>query len=75
MMESFHMQKEYLGDAVYAEIDKFGDLVLTTENGECATNTVILEPQIILALDRYLKTYRSELRDKLTDRIATEGKL
>ncbi len=55
------MEKEYLGDAVYARIDKFGDLVLTTEDGERATNTIILEPQIIQALDVYLEAYRGEL--------------
>ena len=58
------MEKEYLGDAVYARIDKFGDLVLTTEDGMRATNTIILEPQIIQALDVYLEAYRGELARK-----------
>lgn len=41
--------KQYLGDAVYYDVDNFGDVVLTTENGVSATNTIVLEPRVISA--------------------------
>lgn len=46
--------KTYLGDAVYAEADDFGGVILTTEDGLRATNTIELEPQVIRALQEYL---------------------
>lgn len=46
--------KNYLGDAVYAEADDFGGVILTTEDGYRATNTIELEPQVIRALQEYL---------------------
>lgn len=41
--------KIYLGDAVYAEHDGFA-VILTTENGIEATNTIVLEPEVWAAL-------------------------
>lgn len=38
--------KEYLGDSVYAAIDTDG-VVLTTENGIVATNTIYLENDVL----------------------------
>lgn len=50
------MKKEYLGDAVYAQMsESTGDLVLTTEDGIRATNTVVLEAEVIVGLISYLK--------------------
>ena len=46
--------KEYLGDAVYANFDGYS-VVLTTEDGIQATNTIMLEPECLFALDQYLK--------------------
>ena len=51
--------KDYLGDAVYAAESEFGELILTTENGISATNTIILEPQVIAALLRYLERLKA----------------
>lgn len=48
------MSKQYLGDAVCAEYDQFGDLKLTTEDGYSTTNVIILEPQVIEALLDYI---------------------
>jgi protocatechuate 3,4-dioxygenase beta subunit len=45
--------KQYLGDSVYAEFNGFG-IVLTTENGEGASNTIVLEPEVIRALDQFV---------------------
>jgi hypothetical protein len=47
------MRKRYLGDAVYADVDDLGRLVLTTENGYDATNTIVLEPDVLDALVLY----------------------
>lgn len=49
------MSKAYLGDAVYVDIDSEGRIVLTTENGICATNTIILEPEVLLAFMEYIE--------------------
>lgn len=48
------MNKQYLGDSVYVEQDG-PNIVLTTENGFGATNTIHIEPQVLDALFRYLK--------------------
>lgn len=42
--------KRYLGDSVYAELDTFHALVLSTDNGTGATNTIVLEPEVWRAL-------------------------
>ena len=47
-------KKAYLGDAVYADIDNFGRLVLTTEDGIQASNEIIFELNIIESLMNYL---------------------
>jgi hypothetical protein len=47
------MAKEYLGDSVYVDLED-GMLKLTTENGEEATNTILLEAEVYAALLRYV---------------------
>ena len=47
------VNKDYLGDSVYADFDGYG-LMLTTENGLGASNTIVLEPAVIEALLRYI---------------------
>lgn len=42
--------KAYLGDAVYARLTPLGDVVLTTEDGIQATNTIVLEPATLANL-------------------------
>lgn len=46
--------KRYLGDAVYAEWDEWGRVVLTTEDGYRATNTIVLESEVYDALVQYV---------------------
>lgn len=48
-------EKEYLGDGVYVAPDGFGGLLLTTEDGIRATNTIVLEPEVYNALLRYVQ--------------------
>ena len=47
------MNKQYLGDGVYVEIDEYG-LVLTTENGIDVTNRIVLEPEVYDSLEQYV---------------------
>lgn len=49
--------KAYLGDSVYATVDNFHPLVLTTENGFGPTNTIVLEPEVIAALVAFLRAH------------------
>lgn len=44
--------KSHLGDGVYADFDGFM-VVLTTEDGIRASNTIYLEPEVLRALDGY----------------------
>lgn len=52
--------KEYLGDGVYAEVDPYGCLLLTTEDGIRVTNMVVLEPETLFALEQYVVRCRAE---------------
>ena len=47
------MPKTYLGDSVYATFDGFS-IILTTENGGEPSNTIIMEPQVCNALERFV---------------------
>lgn len=47
--------KEYLGDGVYVGVDEFGAVVFTTEEGSGATNTIVLEPEVLAAFDMWRK--------------------
>lgn len=48
--------KRYLGDSVYVDLYENG-LILTTENGVEASNTIVLEPEVLTALSAYLSDY------------------
>lgn len=58
------MEKVYLGDSVYVEINEAGQLVLTTENGHDywskPSNTIYLEPEVYNALLKYVENKRSK---------------
>ncbi len=54
--------KSYLGDGVYADIDEIGRLVLTTEDGVRATNTIVFEPEVYVAFRKYMRS-RPEFAD------------
>jgi len=50
------MNKQYMGDGVYAEKDENANqLILTTENGLEITNTIILGPEEFFMIYRYVK--------------------
>lgn len=46
--------KEYLGDGVYVDLDEWGAIILTTENGLKITNRIVLEPIVCQALKEYV---------------------
>lgn len=52
------MKKEYLGDGVYAEFDGYS-IVLTTEDGISATNTIVLEPEVYTHLFDYVQRLKA----------------
>lgn len=47
-------KKTYLGDGVYVEADYHG-LILTTSDGLCDTNTIVLEAEVYAALVRFVE--------------------
>lgn len=47
-------EKTYLGDGVYVQTTPIG-LELTTEDGISVTNRIILEPEVLSALLRYVQ--------------------
>ena len=50
------MNKAYIGDGVYVELDDHTyDVILTTENGISVTNRIVLEPEVLNSLNEYLK--------------------
>ncbi len=67
--------KRYLGDAVYAEWD--GDnVILTTEDGYRATNTIVLEPVVTGGLETFIaqtRTGRSHPRIPRSDPRSTQS--
>lgn len=56
-------KKEYIGDSVYVDYNGWA-YVLTTENGHYASNTIVLEPEILTALIRY--------KDRLTEALVEQ---
>ncbi len=53
------MPKAYIGDGVYVEVEGY-DVVLTTEDGIRVTNRIVLEPEVYLALRRYVARLQRE---------------
>lgn len=56
------MEKTYIGDGCYFEM-RGEDIVLTTNDGRCDTNTIVLEPEVFatfLIRVTHLKTKKIE---------------
>ena len=57
------MKKTYLGDSIFAEVD-FGNasqnvvVILTVEKGVDVVNKIILEREVLIALEQYLAKVR-----------------
>lgn len=54
------MRKTYLGDGVYVEFNRIGNLILTASDGIQDTNTIIMEPGVVDALKTYLKNLKGK---------------
>ena len=61
--ERGQMSKAYLGDSVYAEFDGYG-ITLTTDNGYGPSNAIYLEPAVVEALNRFLKSLKEDAEAK-----------
>jgi len=59
-MLGLQIKKEYLGDGVYIDF-KDSQIVLTTENGIEITNTIYLEPEVIVSLMDYLNKLSQQI--------------
>ena len=51
--------KVYLGDGVYVDVDGYGGLVLTTEDGRVATNTIFLEAAVYHSLLNWVERMKA----------------
>ena len=51
--------KIYLGDSVYAEFNGV-DITLTTDNGYGPSNTIVLDSEVIQALNEFVATIKKE---------------
>lgn len=56
--------KTYLGDGVYVDYNDAGQLVLTTEDGIAATNTIYLEPEVWRSLRGYVDRLKEVLSEE-----------
>ena len=55
--------KIYLGDSVYCEFDGHS-FVLTTENGFGPSNTIVLEPEVLLTLKQFSNKITTQLASR-----------
>lgn len=49
--------KQHLGDSVYADIDNYGSLVLTTGDGLPTENIIIMEGEVLFNLSQFLEKH------------------
>lgn len=49
--------KTYIGDGAYVDFDGYA-VILTTEDGIRATNTVVMEPEVLVEFERWVKRLR-----------------
>jgi hypothetical protein len=53
------LNKDYIGDSVYIQDNGFG-VTLTTENGYGASNTIVMESEVIEAFINYIDRMKQE---------------
>lgn len=56
------IKETYLGNSVYAKFDGY-NIVLTTDNGFGASNTIVLEPIVYDALIQYNERIKKMLKN------------
>lgn len=52
--------EDYLGDGAYVYLDPVGCVVLYTSDGIRETNRVVLEPEVLVAFERWLARLREK---------------
>ena len=57
-------KKEYVGDGVYAEMDEYGTLRVTTENGITVSNEIYIEHQVWSELTAYRNRAMEALKEE-----------
>lgn len=57
--------KRYLGDGVYVDIDSYGQIQLTTENGIHVHNEIFLDLYILDALNKYVDSMKAKPNEEL----------
>ncbi len=67
------MSKFYLGDGAYVDFDGYA-LVLTTGNGICETNRIVLEPEVWYALREYVERLQAAASPSVQPDPAKEGR-
>lgn len=57
------MNKEYIGDSVYVEVDDSARIVLTTNNGypDDPRNLIVLEPEVYAEFLKWVERQRGNL--------------
>ena len=53
------MPKIYLGDAVYADLTEYGEVILTTEDGIQKTNVIVMDGSVLAHFEMWLKEIRN----------------
>jgi hypothetical protein len=54
-------EKRYIGDGVFVTYNSPG-IRLATENGLCETNIIVLEPEVLYELERFIEQVRESLK-------------
>ena len=60
------MNKRYLGDSVYVELQKDGNLVLTTDNGYGPSNTIVIDEDTWADLVEYHTQVHEQVKGERT---------
>lgn len=57
-----HPAKTYLGDSVYVDVNGWGGIILTTENGlpNDPSNTIVLEGEVWIALSQWVNARKEK---------------
>lgn len=65
------IEKRYLGDGVYASTDNH-HIILTTENGLSAYNTIYLDDSVAKNFTRFMEDFTREVEQRLMDAAAQQ---
>ncbi len=52
--------KVYLGDGVYVDLTEWDEILLTTENGITATNSIVMDGSVLSNFEMYVGNLRGK---------------